>query len=749
MLDKQIIFITNRKHSIKNSDIIIHNSLDILEREFKDCKEVAFDREFNSLVPQYAQPLLSQYGFKDKVIVVDDTSMDVSPLLEGFSDRLFIGQNIEIDYRITKYHNNVSLRNLWDTVLVERELRKGAGHTHTLADILLRRVGIELSKTERERFRYLSKTSIFIDQDIVYAARDVMYMHELKKVQQEKMDEFNLNFLLKGIRFKMIPPLSDASLEGIEIIEDKNHPRYDGYCWKDNIHEAEEKAESLKKRLDSILIELNKDGSVIFKDTLTDLMPIIANPRRKQKLVQTNLFGEETLMSNANPRNINYSSSVQLKKIFNTIGIPVPTIMEKDLTMNRKITKESFKEAALEKYKIDQSGLMIEFGEFIDLLLDLKEVEKLLSSFGERFLYSAFKVKNKKEKLGYKNRITGRVHTIYSQSTTATGRLTSGKEKEGFFNSQQTPKKESYRHCMTTEDGYCITTADLSGAELVIAASLSLDPRLIELVKSEDQHSPLAEVGYNAIIECIMDLPTNEKRKKQELADLLKPAMFLLKNKEEKTEKQILKERVNEAYSNHCIRFNKEYHNDIRDKYKAVNYGLAYGAGVERIKEILNINVMYAEAVEKAMREELPVLFKYLDDNATKGLAQGYIIFNKRTNSRHWFKAMLDAKKYKKELKFGDEKQIERLCKNYPIQGTQGDMIMEATVNFFHGHVYAKNHDVTLLLHVHDEMAIKHKISEPFHKEVLQKAMIDAANVYLDKSIKMKCEPQTLLTWTK
>ena len=748
MFDKPIIFITNREHNIKNSQISVTSSTEQFQKEFKASGSVAFDREFNGLNTHYAIPLLSQYKFNnsENIYVIDDTSINPSPFLEANKHKLFIGHNIEIDYRLTKWHNKVALRNLWDTMLVERELRKGMGHKNDLKSVLNRRLGLDISKEERERFQYLTKSSTFIEEDIIYAAGDVVRMHDLVEIQQDLLDRFDLNFFLKEIKFKMIPILSDCSLEGIELIDTPKHWRYSNYSWIENIQDFEKQSEEIKLKLDKILSNLPKERY----EKIHLLKKYFVKPRKVEKSYQTDLFGDATIQHIKNIRNINYNSTTQLKTVFLALDLHVPTIKKRDEKLGKKVIKESTGEEALELYKIDNPYLDKRIVKFIDTLIELKGIEKSLSSFGERFLHSDFKVKNKKAKLGYRNSITGKIHTIYSQSTTATSRLSSGKEANGYYNSQQVPKLERFRHCFTTDKGYNITTADLSGAELVIAASLSGDPRLIELVLSEDQHSPLAEVGFNAIISIIMSLPTNDNRKREELRDLLEPKYDLLskEQRDKYTKNQIWEQRIDEAFSKRKLKIVKETSNDIRDKYKAVNYGLAYGAGADRIAEILNIPKVYAEAVEKAMRLELPLLFKYLDDNADKGTTQGYIEFNSRTHSRHYFKQILDNGR-KDGVPFGILKDVERACKNYPIQGTQGDMIMEATVRFFFEYVYPNGYDIQLLLHVHDEMAIKHKENEPEHAEVLAKYMSETANLYLAKAIKMKCKPITLETWTK
>lgn len=326
---------------------------------------------------------------------------------------------------------------------------------------------------------------------------------------------------------------------------------------------------------------------------------------------------------------------------------------------------------------------------FIDQLLVFVKIRKKLSSFGENFLDMI-------------NPVTGAIHTIYKQCSTVTGRFASGDTKNGHPNMAQIPKDNQYRIPFKARVGYKLMTIDFSACELTILASMSKDKTLIRLLMDDtaDLHSYLANAAWRKV---------------------KKDPTYTVTDKE-------------------------------RTIFKGVNFGLVYGATPIRIAALLNISFDDAKLVVEALTNEIPQAFNYLRKIELKALKDGYIIFNKRTNSRRVFKEVLSAKNGGYPVPYKLYGVIGRAAKNAPIQGTNADLMKESMVEV-DKYIKATNIDAHILLQVYDELVIE--IPDDVHifkiAEKIQDIMEITADKYLDTTlgIHMKSNYKIANTWQK
>jgi DNA polymerase-1 len=177
----------------------------------------------------------------------------------------------------------------------------------------------------------------------------------------------------------------------------------------------------------------------------------------------------------------NINSPKQLKKVlFEDLKISIDKI---------KKTKTGISTAAGELEKMKGSHLII------DLILEYREIFKLKSTYSEALP----KLVNLK---------TGRVHTSFNQTITATGRLSSSNP-----NLQNIPAKGKFskeiRTAFVAEKGCKLITADYSQIELRVIASLANDEKMIQAFKNgEDIHIRTAA----EINECELNQVTSEMR---------------------------------------------------------------------------------------------------------------------------------------------------------------------------------------------------------------------------------------------
>jgi DNA polymerase I-like protein with 3'-5' exonuclease and polymerase domains len=735
-----IYFITSHEPAWTDAEISFTDSLDRVINMVRNTDLIGLDTENNGINAINATPLLLQLSDGIDSYVIDSTRLGTKYLKEfNLHNKTIIAHNAQYDYMIVKQQYGVVLKDLIDTMVIEQVLGRGAQRSSSLEATHLRRLNayMPVAKSTRDDFGSMKYNPVFLRDHIYYSGYDPICLFPIYEKQKPLIKEYKLERRIYDIAFPLISILGDMCLNGFYINKDE---------WLGILNENKKRKFEIECKLDSKIRQFAKNYSKINGGKWTNL-------RRKQELTQGSLFGEDTTTENENLHNVSYSSNKQLTYLFKVLKEPLPEKIDKENIKDWEnvATKVSFAEEALEQYKIQYPSSKIV--PFINDLLDYRKYEKAINSFGEIFIKEYIKKPgSKKYKLGYLNSKTGKVHTIYKQEFTKNGRLSSGDVARGFYNSQQIIKENKYRNCFTLtpkeiEEGWYISTYDLSGAELVILASNSKDKTLIKLLKEgADLHSYLASAIYTKIFRYII-YNMSENRAYDEIANLLIPNR-LQHDLEGITKEELSllhKERIDYVIKHKAFTVDKKKSPDLRNPVKNIVYGINYGAGEEKVAETLNIAPHYAKLAMEAMREELPDAFNYLDNIARFGVKHGYIIFNTRTNSRHWFQSWLDAKEQGRDLSGKDKSAIGRACKNYGISGTQADMIKEAMVEV-DKYTIQNNIEIRWLLQVHDEIVIAHKQKD--FGELMEKVMVETCNKYL-VDIEMGVSGHTGYFWNK
>lgn len=167
------------------------------------------------------------------------------------------------------------------------------------------------------------------------------------------------------------------------------------------------------------------------------------------------------------------------------------------------------------------------------------------------------------------NSETGRVHTSFHNTVTATGRLSSSDP-----NLQNIPIKGDWgrniRRAFLAGEGYCLLKADYSQIELRVLAHLSQDQRLIDAFRAgEDIHTHTAADIYGVSHESVTP--------------------------------------------------------DMRRVAKTVNFGLLYGMGEQRLARDLGISVKEAGGLIQRYFERFPSVKGYMQQIVIEARQQGYV----------------------------------------------------------------------------------------------------------------------------
>eukprot|EP01132_Coremiostelium_polycephalum_P014824 gene14824-17965_t len=236
---------------------------------------------------------------------------------------------------------------------------------------------------------------------------------------------------------------------------------------------------------------------------------------------------------------------------------------------------------------------------------------------------------------------TGRVHTSYHQAVAATGRLSSSDP-----NLQNIPVRTAegrrIRQAFVAPKGYKLLAADYSQIELRIMAHLSKDEGLLNAFRDDlDVHTATAA--------------------------------------------EVFKVELTEVTSNQ------------RRSAKAINFGLIYGMGAQKLGKDIGVDTKTAKAYIDVYFARYPGVREYMERIRAQAADQGYVetLFGRRLY-------LPEINSNKPQERAG----AERTAINAPMQGTAADIIKKAMVKVDNW-LTDSGLDAKVILQVHDELVLE------------------------------------------
>ena len=237
--------------------------------------------------------------------------------------------------------------------------------------------------------------------------------------------------------------------------------------------------------------------------------------------------------------------------------------------------------------------------------------------------------------------VTRRVHTDYQQTVAATGRLSSTDP-----NLQNIPIRTPWgrliRDAFVAEPGNWLLSADYSQIELRVMAHLSGDETLIDsFLKNEDIHARTASE--------VFDVPMEKMTK------------------------------------------------DIRNRAKAINYGINYGQSPFGLAQLLGIDQREAKEFIDRYFERYPKVKAYLEGTMQFVQKNGYV------------ETMFGRRRYIPEIRSRDRNvflSAQRAAVNTPLQGTAADIIKLAMIQL-QAELERRKLKSRMTMQVHDELVFE------------------------------------------
>lgn len=245
---------------------------------------------------------------------------------------------------------------------------------------------------------------------------------------------------------------------------------------------------------------------------------------------------------------------------------------------------------------------LVPYHPIIEDILDYRQMTKLKSTYADGLPKAAD--------------ANGRIHSVFNQTGTATGRLSSAEPNLQNIPVRTAEGREFRKYFIPQDDDHVIIDADYSQIELRILAHIANDEAMINaFLSGEDIHTMTASK--------VFDVPPTE------------------------------------VTSEH------------RKRAKAVNFGILYGMGEYSLSEDLGISMAQAKKYIASYLNGFPSVKEYLDGIKKTAKANGYVttIFGRR-------RKIAELASSNKNLQhFG-----ERVAMNSPIQGTAADIIKIAMI---------------------------------------------------------------------
>mgnify|MGYP002622411012 CR=1 FL=1 len=245
--------------------------------------------------------------------------------------------------------------------------------------------------------------------------------------------------------------------------------------------------------------------------------------------------------------------------------------------------------------------------EIIPLILEYRSLGKLISTYLDSF-----------PKLI--NPTTGRLHTVYNQTVTATGRLSSSNPNLQNIPIRTERGREIRKAFVARDEDHLIMAADYSQIELRIIASLANDEHMIEAFRNHyDIHAATAARIYHLKME---DVSKEQRR-----------------------------------------------------NAKSVNFGIIYGISSFGLSQQLDVPRKEAAALIEEYFQQYPSIKSYIESNIAWAREHGYA---QTLLGRRRYLYDIDSRNA------AQRQFAERNAVNMPIQGTSADMIKIAMVRIWH-----------------------------------------------------------------
>lgn len=445
-----MIYLVTKQQSLWTSDRYKVISAEEALELLAPLSVVELDTETMGLDPYTKELLTVQLGCAEFQVVIDCTSVDIHLFKEYMENpqRMFLGWNIKFDLKFL-YHQRIVPLRVYDGYLAEKLL--WLGYPAGMHEMSLKAASINYLGVDMDKSVRGKIIQTGLTEDvIVYAAGDVSY---LGKIRDKQLVELEKKGLLKAIDFE------NEFVKCLAYIE---------YC-------------GAKLDVDKWKIKMVTDLNNLEKYE-AELNEWVEESQYSSKYCSVNIQGDLFNGFDTKPRcHINWTSSQQVIPLFEELGLNLKVLDKK--------TKHYKKSVDIKVVEPQASKSPL-----IPIYIKYKKAAIIVNTFGQKFLNLI-------------NPVTGRIHANFNQLGTDTGRLSSTEP-----NLQNLPHDAQTRACFVSDTGNKWISADYSGQESYLMASMANDEAMLEELTngSGDLHSLTAKMVFQQIPR---DMPLKDIKK--------------------------------------------------------------------------------------------------------------------------------------------------------------------------------------------------------------------------------------------
>ena len=558
-----------------------------MKPDLKKIKDLFTELEFRTLINRLAER-------ENNNITTNSETKPTPTKNDGFSGDLFdvfvdndtdIFKNSNLSDIKSTYHNYYLVDNVKDVKqlcakILDTKFCCFDTETSGINPITAKLVGISFSIKEHEAFYIPITADEEKNREIVSIVKNVLEDEDILKIGQNiKYDILvlsNLGIDVKGQMFDtmiahyLLQPelhhgmdylaeiyLNYKTIHIEELIGEKGkHQGNMANLFPEQVYEYACEDADITLQLKNILeAELKKDGTyTLFNEIEMPLVKVLAYMEKNGVRIDTQSLKETSDTFNGRMKNIE-------KGIFSLAGIEFNILSPKqvgEVLFDRLKIVEKAKKTKTGQYVTSEEVLegLRHNNPIVEKILQYRGLKKLLGTYVDALPLLV-------------NKETGKIHTSFNQTVTATGRLSSSNPNLQNIPIRNEDGKE-IRKAFIPEEGCEFFSADYSQIELRIMAHLSGDKNMVEAFREgDDIHATTAAKIYKIGLE--------------------------------------------------------EVSREQRSKAKTANFGIIYGISVFGLAERMNVPRSEAKELIDGYFETYPQIKEYMDKSIAIARENGYI----------------------------------------------------------------------------------------------------------------------------